>query len=152
MAHIHEKIDWTAGVYIVHDNKVLMRLHEKYNIWVHVGGHVELDEDPVEAAIRECKEEVGIDITIFDTSTPPPSVRPGNKHLANPAHMNIHYVNDTHQHCDLLYYATCEDTTVTPENEDDQWAWLTKEDIETHDNIAPQIKFYALEALKTLAS
>ena len=57
MAHIHELIDWTAGVYIVHNNKVLIRLHEKYHMWVHVGGHVELDEDPVQAAIRECKEE-----------------------------------------------------------------------------------------------
>lgn len=109
---------------------------------------MELDEDPVTAAIRECKEEVGIDITIYDPSTPPPSLRPGNKHLANPMHMNIHYVGDTgHQHCDLLYYATCESDVVTPENESDQWAWLTKEEVEAHDNIVPQIKFYALGAL-----
>ena len=66
MAHIHELIDWTAGVYIVHKNKVLIRKHEKYGFWIHVGGHVELDEDPVTAAIRECKEEVGLDVTIYD--------------------------------------------------------------------------------------
>lgn len=153
MAHIHELIDWTAGVYIVHGNKVLMRLHEKYKIWVHVGGHVELNEDPVTAAIRECKEEVGLDVTIYDPSTPPPSMRPGNKHLPLPMHMNIHFVGDNgHQHCDLLYYATCESTEVTPENTDDQWEWLTKEEIEAHENIVPQIKFYAQSALATLGS
>ena len=59
MPHIHEKIDFTAEVFIVHHNRVLLRLHDKYNIWLSVGGHIELNEDPMEAAIREVKEEVG---------------------------------------------------------------------------------------------
>lgn len=150
MAHIHELIDRTAGVYIVHNNKVLMRKHDKYGIWVHVGGHVELDEDPVEAAIRECKEEVGLDIKIFDPSAPPPSMREGNKHLAQPTHMNIHFINDTHQHCELLYYATSETDKVIPENETDEWKWMTEAEIESSEHIVPQIKFYALSALETL--
>ena len=151
MPHIHELIDWTAGVYIVHKNKVLIRLHEKYNIWIHVGGHIELDEDPIEAAIRECKEEVGLDVTIYDPGPTPSNLRAGNKHLPTPAHMNIHYVGGTnHQHIDLLYYATSESDEVIPENDTDQWVWLTKEEIENHPDIEPQIKLYALGALETL--
>jgi len=150
MAHIHELIDWTAGVYIVHNNKVLIRLHEKYNIWIHVGGHVELDEDPVQAAIRECKEEVGLDIIIYDAGPIPSELTTGNRHLITPAHMNIHYVNDTHQHCDLLYYATSETDVIIPENPGEQSVWLTKEEVEKHPDMEPQIKFYALGALEAL--
>jgi len=153
MAHIHELIDWTVGVYIVHSNKVLIRLHEKYNVWVHVGGHVELDEDPVQAAIRECKEEVGLDVTIYDAGPIPEGLTEGNRHLATPAHLNIHYVGGTkHQHCDLLYYATSQTDTIIPENPGEQSVWLTKEEVENHPDMKPQIKFYALGALETLKS
>ncbi len=123
MAHIHEKIDWTAGVYIVYKNKVLIRLHEKYKIWIHVGGHIELDEDQVTAAIRECKEEVGLDITIHDGGDHSVEMEPGMRYLPLPAHMNIHHVGGAeyseHQHLDLIYYATSDTDVVIPENTTD---------------------------------
>lgn len=53
MAHIHEKIDFTVEVFVVFQNKVLLRKHDKYKIWLSVGGHIELDEDPNQAALRE---------------------------------------------------------------------------------------------------
>lgn len=37
MAHIHEKIDYTATVLVVCDGKVLLRKHDKYGIWIGVG-------------------------------------------------------------------------------------------------------------------
>ncbi len=152
MAHIHEKIDWTVGVYIVFKNKVLIRLHEKYNMWIHVGGHVELDEDPVTAAIRECKEEVGLDVTIHDSNQNPEKMEPHARYLPNPAHMNIHYVGGTaHQHIDLIYYASSAMDDVVPENVTDAWRWLTKEEVENHSEMSPMIKSYALGALRALS-
>ena len=59
MPHIHEKIDYCVEVFIVYKNKILLRMHDKLGIWLSVGGHIELDEDPVEAAIREGREGVG---------------------------------------------------------------------------------------------
>lgn len=151
MAHIHELIDWTAGAYIVHKNKVLIRRHEKYHIWVHVGGHVELDEDPVAAVIRECKEEVGIDVKVHGADEAHAyKDRIAGRTLPLPAHMNIHYINETHQHLDLIYYCTSDTDEVVPENDDDQWIWLTAEEIEKHTEMSEQTKLYALGALKTL--
>ena len=151
MAHIHELIDLTAGAYIVHQNKVLIRKHEKYHIWIHVGGHVELDEDPVAAVIRECKEEVGLDVKVHGADEAYAyKDRIAGRTLPLPAHMNIHYINETHQHLDLIYYCSSDTDEVVPENQDDQWIWLTAEEIEKHTEMSEQTKLYALGALKTL--
>jgi len=53
MSHIHEKIDFTVEVFIVYKNKVLLRMHDKHHRWLSVGGHIELDEDPIQAAMRD---------------------------------------------------------------------------------------------------
>lgn len=155
MAHIHEHIDWTAGAYIVYKNKVLIRKHDKYGIWTHVGGHIELDEDPVSAVIRECKEEVGLDVTIYSTPSKQPTPPLNMRHLIVPAHMNIHYVdmeNSQHQHIDLIYYATSDTDLVIPENNSDEWVWLTKAEVRDHSEIDGLVQYYALEALHTLVN
>ena len=153
MAHIHELIDWTAGAYIVYNDKVLIRKHEKYGIWIHVGGHVELDEDPVSCVIRECKEEVGLDVKVHGAENAYEyEDRIRGRTLPLPAHMNIHWVNETHQHLDLLYYCSSDTDKVAPENHDDQWVWLTADEVKNHKEMSEQIKFYALGALETLAS
>ena len=154
MPHIHELIDWCVGVYIVHNNRVLIRRHDKYPIWVHVGGHIELDEDPIAAAVRECCEEVGLDINIFDADGEPDTEpEPNVRYLPRPAHMNIHYVGDSaHQHIDLIYYATSETDDVTPEKATDTWLWLTRDELDAHNDIRPRIKAYAHGALDALAT
>lgn len=157
MAHIHELIDLTAGVYVVNKDKVLIRQHEKYGFWLHVGGHVELNEHPSEAAIRECFEEVGLKVVIPNDNTTRAVDMPAYdgsgdvQVLPLPKRMNIHRINETHQHLDLIYFATSETDTVIPENPDDKWVWLTAEEVESHSEMNPQMKEYALGALKELA-
>jgi 8-oxo-dGTP pyrophosphatase MutT (NUDIX family) len=72
MAHIHTKpgqVDHTVEVFVVSGGKVLLRKHDKYGIWLSVGGHIELDEDPNQAALREVKEEVGLDTELLQPET-----------------------------------------------------------------------------------
>lgn len=158
MAHIHELIDYTAGVYVVYKDKVLIRRHEKYHIWIHVGGHIELDEHPIEAAIREVYEEVGLKVTVPGYNgvraidAPAYTATDEVMILPAPKHMNIHRINETHQHLDLLYYATSETDVVIPEKEDDQWVWLTAEEIANHPEMSAHIKAYALGALAELGT
>lgn len=158
MAHIHELIDYTAGVYVVYKDKVLIRKHEKYHIWIHVGGHVELNEHPIEAAIREVYEEVGLKITIPGYSgirakeAPAYSKVDDIVSLPPPQHMNIHRINETHQHLDMLYYALADTDMVVPENPADQWVWLTTEEVANHPEMGVHTKEYALGALKALGT
>lgn len=52
----------TVGMVIKKDDKVLMLYHNKYNLWTIPVGKVNENESYTEAAIRECKEEIGIDV------------------------------------------------------------------------------------------
>ncbi len=151
MPHIHEKIDFTVEVFVVYKNKVLLRLHEKYNIWLSVGGHIELYEDPNQAALREVKEEVGLDVKLADDLKPFTQNGDDYTELIPPKFLNIHRINPTHQHISLTYFATTDTDKVKPESPTDQWKWVTKEELEKMD-VMPNIKFYGKQALEELGS
>jgi 8-oxo-dGTP pyrophosphatase MutT (NUDIX family) len=64
MAHLNYYLDLCVEVYIVHADAVLLRLHEKYNLWTGPGGHIDPGEDCNEAALREVWEEVGLRVDL----------------------------------------------------------------------------------------
>lgn len=45
--------------------KILLVDHKKAQLWLPTGGHVEVDEDPLEAVKRECFEELGIEADFY---------------------------------------------------------------------------------------
>jgi 8-oxo-dGTP pyrophosphatase MutT (NUDIX family) len=64
----------TVSVWLISEEptkRVLLVLHRKFNVWLQPGGHMEENEDPWEAAIRETREETGLDITKLRSSTMP---------------------------------------------------------------------------------
>ncbi len=59
---------FTASVWIVaktNPKKILLVHHKKLGKWLQPGGHVEQFENPLEAAIREVREETGLDISFL---------------------------------------------------------------------------------------
>lgn len=153
MGHIHEKIDFTVEVFIVHNNKVLLRKHDKYKIWLSVGGHIELDEDPNIAAIREVKEEVGLDVELFFENKYNLSKTDKYEELIPPQFMNRHRINDSHEHISLTYFATSKSDKLklSEEEKTSGCKWFTKEELESSDyDINDDIKLYARTALEKL--
>lgn len=59
---------FTVTVYIcaLVDNEVkaLLHRHKKHKMWLGIGGHVEINENPIEALNREVKEEAGISVEL----------------------------------------------------------------------------------------
>lgn len=51
---------WSVAVYAVHDGEVLLVHHKRLAAWLPVGGEVEANETPQEAAARELVEETGL--------------------------------------------------------------------------------------------
>jgi 8-oxo-dGTP pyrophosphatase MutT (NUDIX family) len=103
MAHIHEKIDFTVAIFVVHDKKILLIHHRKLDKWLPLGGHIELDEDPEQAALREAKEESGLDVELLGER--PPTTSPGTRALLAPRFLDIHRISDTHEHIGMIYWA-----------------------------------------------
>ena len=59
---------FTASVWITttgKPKKILLVHHKKLGRWLQPGGHIEKFENPVTAAIREVKEETGLDINFL---------------------------------------------------------------------------------------
>ncbi len=50
----------TATGFIVHREKTLLHYHPKVREWLPPGGHIEKNEDPLEAIVREINEETGL--------------------------------------------------------------------------------------------
>ncbi len=154
MPHIHDKIDFTVEVFIVYKNKVLLRMHDKYHKWLSVGGHIELDEDPVEAALREVREEVGLDVEIYDEHGARNIKSDMYKELIAPQFMNRHSVNPKHEHVTLVYFGkvNTDKFTLSETEKTEGCRWFTEEELEDPKyDVKDDIKRYALSALKKLS-
>lgn len=154
MAHIHEKIDFTVDVFVVHKGRVLLRMHDKYKIWLAPGGHIELNEDPTQAAIREVKEEVGLDVELWKGNEIPVAHDERVKILTLPVSMNRHFVSDTHEHISLVYFAaTTHDGVIVGDHDDasHEWKWFTQEELDQTD-MPQNIREYAKLAIETLST
>lgn len=61
------KKETSCGCIIINNNKVLLVFEKGRNFWGFPKGHMEENETELETAIREVKEEVGLDV-IIDSS------------------------------------------------------------------------------------
>lgn len=124
MPHIHELIDFTASAYVLHptEPKILLLDHIKLGKWLQPGGHIQLDENPLQALTHELVEETGLtsDDWYFLDQPDQPIVMQDGVNLATlpiPFHINQHHYNNTHQHIDLCYLvkSKAEKITDTPD-------------------------------------
>lgn len=150
MAHIHEKIDFTSALFVVEGNRVLLVHHRKLNHWLPLGGHIELDEDPETAALREAFEESGLEVELVGER--PPTTGPGTRALIAPRFMDIHRISDTHEHIGLIYFARPRSgkLTLSPTEHYDI-RWCTAADLDTlTPPISSAVRWYCLEAIEEI--
>jgi 8-oxo-dGTP pyrophosphatase MutT (NUDIX family) len=166
MAHIHEKIDFTVAIFVVHDGKILLIHHRKLDKWLPLGGHIELNEDPEQAALREAKEEGGLDVELLGER--PPTTSPGTRALIAPRFLDIHRINETHEHIGRIYWArlkkvaqaSClshsethrQDARATLASEEHHdIRWCNREDLEKlSPPMSDAIKWYCRKALEEI--
>jgi len=134
MPHIHELYDFTASAYIVHNNRILLLKHILFHRWLQPGGHIELNEHPEEALWREIKEETGLtkdDLKLIKTG---PSIPRSSDAvtLPQPFDINVHPIDNKHQHIDLAYIMVSKTDKVKPTNTHDtnELRWFTKEELD----------------------
>lgn len=114
--------EYAVAVFVVHDGAVLFHWHRKLGRWLPVGGHVDQDELPSDAAIRETMEEAGLAVTLIDAlsiayvDVPRPAGVPPR--LPQPIGIQLEDIperpeNPAHQHIDLCYAAVLVPGTST---------------------------------------
>jgi ADP-ribose pyrophosphatase YjhB (NUDIX family) len=96
----------TATAYVVAGGRTLLLWHHKLKMWLPPGGHLELNEDPVQGALREALEESGLEVRVI-----PPSdllVVSQPEVVAPPAVILIEDIvradQPFHQHIDHVYF------------------------------------------------
>lgn len=105
-----------AGCLIFEDSKLLLMEHTTLGVWIHPGGHIRKTETPGDAAMREVKEETGLDVDLIDCSETPLKLK-GNKETVLPMPLmivdekvfnypdNPRYKDNAHRHVLFLYLA-----------------------------------------------
>lgn len=148
MAHVHKLIDFVSSVYIIYKDKVLLVNHKKLDMWLPIGGHIELDEDPEQALLREIKEECGLKVKIAGER---PKIKNTKvKFLYSPAFINIHWFNKTHRHIALEFIAKAYSSKVRlNSDEHNQIRWFSKKELDDKKfGITEEIRFCSKEAIK----
>jgi 8-oxo-dGTP pyrophosphatase MutT (NUDIX family) len=152
MAHIHEKIDFTVAIFIVQNGQVLVIHHRNLKKWLPLGGHIELDEDPETAALRETREESGLEVELLGERAP--TTGPGTRALVTPRFLDIHRISDTHQHIGLIYWARPTGGELAlSETEHHDIRWCAPADLEgLIPPMDPAVKWYCLKALEEIGN
>ena len=117
---------FTVAVFVVWEGKVLLHFHRKLGMWLPPGGHIERDELPDDAAVREVLEETGVKVELVgerreDITDP--------VQLHRPAGVQLESIGPGHQHIDLIYFAKPSGpTSIHQDYSEDSVGWYGPED------------------------
>ena len=121
--------------------KVLLLKQEKSKYWLLPGGHIDDNELPHEAAIREVKEETGLDIELLQK--PDEKARTAiATPLPCPHHAQLLPCRDK-KDVSLYYTARVIGGELKIDSESKEAKWFTKEEILNTPEVGPNMKYYA---------
>lgn len=139
----------TASVYVIHQNKVLLHKHKKYNTLFPLGGKMNPDEVPHETALREVFEESGLKVELYNEDS---NFELGRViQLNRPMHILLENVGHEVENIDFIFFATANDNNINPQDgESKELYWFSKEEVINNDSIKPHVKAMALDALRII--
>ena len=119
--------DFTVAVFVVRNDRVLIMLHPKLGKLLPPGGHIEPDELPDDAALREVREETGLEVRLVGETTL--SIDQPTQ-LVRPEGIQLEDIATGHQHIDLIYFAVPLDGShPSPEDGVKHLRWYTPEEL-----------------------
>jgi 8-oxo-dGTP pyrophosphatase MutT (NUDIX family) len=102
---------FTATGFVVQGDRTVLHWHQRLQQWMPPGGHIEPHEDPVQAVLREIREETGLTAEVIPSVPTLP--------FPYPAQVQPPYTilledslepDEPHQHIDLIYFCRLVDS------------------------------------------
>lgn len=148
---------FTASGYVVHQGRVLLHWHRKVRAFLPPGGHIEADEDPVEALLREVREETGLAVEVLTAGLALGVSYPIQ--VPSPEVIMVEDIRDPvdgfHQHMDMIYFCR---PVGSLDSLKDGWHWVREVELASGAAVAggesegasppPDVRRLALEALR----
>ncbi len=117
---------FTVTGFVSHQGRTALHWH-RLGMWLPPGGHVEADEDPVQAVLREVMEETGLDVEII---APHPFAYAHPPQLPAPASVAVYDIprdsklDEPHQHIDLIYFTRPRSAEPRLPEGAARWTWV----------------------------
>ena len=119
---------FTVSGFVSYRGRTALHLHPRLGIWLPPGGHIEADEDPVQAVLREVMEECGLAVEILPAG--PRFLAEPPAQLVAPLKIGVYDIPkdgvlaEPHQHIDFIYFTR--PLIADPELPDDghDWTWF----------------------------
>jgi len=146
---------FTSTTFVVFDGRTLLHFHKSLKMWLPPGGHIERDELPHECAVREVREETGLDVVLAEDSGRVNGgiTKVGVTELPSPRYILLEDINPHHQHIDLIWFARARTGELSPgKGESTRIRWFDLGDIDSSSELTEDIRVLAREALKELST
>lgn len=125
----------TVSGFVVEGERTLLHWHRKNQMWLPPGGHVEADEDPVQAVLREVLEETGFTVEVVRHAAPLAFDEPAQ--LPAPYAILVEDIAEgPHQHIDCIYFTRPVAGVSRLERTEDAFVWVAKDQL-TRDEALP---------------
>jgi 8-oxo-dGTP pyrophosphatase MutT (NUDIX family) len=93
----------TVSGFVVHDSRVALHWHRKNQMWLPAGGHLEPGEDPLEATLREVREEFALEAEVIGDG-PRVVYEGGPGQIEPPFTILVCHPEPEHEHLDMVYF------------------------------------------------
>jgi 8-oxo-dGTP pyrophosphatase MutT (NUDIX family) len=141
---------FTATGFVFNEQaEILMIKHKKLGVWLPPGGHIDENELPCDAVVREIYEETGVRVSVV-TAAQEVSIPADSCELPLPMQILLEDIegNGLHNHIDMIYLCRAEISTLNPqESEIDGIGWFTLADVlklDTFDNVRNSAQIAAI--------
>ena len=119
---------FTVTGFIVHEGKTLLLWHPLVQGWTPPGGHIEPNEDPQAAVLREIREETGLEVCPMPAGQSLGVDYP--RELPAPITVlleNSFEPGERHEHVDFIYFCTIAGDLPALPADDSHLTWVDEE-------------------------